>query len=303
VAQRGLALVEGGAVVSSRDPDHSASGPSGNSERYVAFPDIRDAVKGHETEVLAAVGIDWQDGKAHITCPYPDHGGANDWRWDGKANKAFCTCAGRRGEPRFHSIFDVVMVKEGCDFEAAKIRVAEAIGRTDLIRTPGQHQAMDAASLLSPPAENRDDRLPVTYLAFRLGVSEDAVPKPRTRMVGIKALGYFDAPTGKGDKPKLVGKFPCAVFETVNAVGHYHAHRIYLAPGGAGKAQLGKRADGEERDPKKSANKVNKGDRITGRAVVWGDPSTVPHLIVAEGIETAAAVALALDDRQGLIEG
>ena len=284
----GVGLME--VRVVNREPNHTASGASGNSgdsDRYVQNDDILKAVTGHEDKVLKAVGIGWQGGSKHITCPYPNHQDKHpSWRWDDQERKAFCSCR------KAHSIFDVVMVKEGCDFEAAKIRVAEVIGRSDLIRTPGKHQAMDAASLLSVPVENRDDLLPVAYLAHRLGVSEAEVPIPRTQMVGIKALGYFDAPTGKGDKPRLVGEFPCAVFETVDVDGRRHAHRIYLAPGGAGKADLGKKADGEERDPKKSATKVDKSDRITGRAVIWGDPAQAPHLIIAEGIETAAAVAL-----------
>jgi hypothetical protein len=273
-----------------REPKHNASGASGkggDSDRYVQTDAILKAVVGHEDEVLKAVGIDWPGGNKHITCPYSDHQDKHpSWRWDDQDRKAFCSCR------KAHSIFDVVSVMTGVDFEAAKLRVAEAIGRTDLIRAPGKHQAMDAASLLAAPVENRDDRLPIAYLAHRLGVSEAEVPSPSTRMVGIKALSYFDAPTGTGDRPRLVGEFPCAVFETVGVDGRRHAHRIYLAPGGAGKADLGKRADGEERDPKKSATKVDKSDRITGRGVIWGDPAQALHLIVAEGIETAAAVAL-----------
>jgi hypothetical protein len=276
--------------VVTRSHNSSATGASRNSgdgDRYVQTADIVKAVAGHEAEVLKAIGIDWPGGSKHITCPYPDHADKHpSWRWDDQDRKAFCTCR------KVHDIFDVVSGMTGVDFAAAKIRVAEAIRRSDLIQIPGKYQVMDAASLLSVPVENRDDRLPVAYLAHRLEVSEAEVPRPNTRMVGIKALGYFDAPAGTGDKPRLVGEFPCAVFETIDAEGQRHAHRIYLAPGGAGKADLGKRADGEERDPKKSANKADKNDRVTGRSVIWGDPAQAPHLIVAEGIETASAVAL-----------
>src|SRR3954453_10918045 len=96
---------------------------------YVRTPDIGDAVKGYEQRVLDALGIAWKaNGRTHIRCPYPGHGGDNDWRWDGTKGRAFCTCS------RPHSIFDVLMKCEGVDFEAAKIRVAETIGRADLIR-------------------------------------------------------------------------------------------------------------------------------------------------------------------------
>ncbi len=275
------------------DLNRNASDASGNSaegERYVPFKAIRDAVKGREVEVLQAIGIDWRGGRGHITCPYPDHGGADDWRYDEKTGKAFCTCIGRRPEERkSHSIFNVVGVKEDCDFEAAKIRIAEIIGRSDLIRTKSGdqrrqfHQLTDATSLFSVPTENRDDSLPITYLAHRLGVEPAEVPIPGTRMVGIKALGYFDPPSRKGNKPKLVGDFPCAVFETVAVDGRCHAQRIYLAPGGARKASVS--------SPKKAARVV--GDQsVDGCAVLWGEPTTAPHLIIAEGIETSAAVAL-----------
>ena len=47
------------------------------------------------------------------------------------------------------------MKTEGLDIEGAKVRVAEAIGRQDLIKTKGSGkggQRMDATSLLNPPA-------------------------------------------------------------------------------------------------------------------------------------------------------
>jgi hypothetical protein len=268
----------------------AASSNSADREQYVPSKTIREAVKGREVEVLQAIGIDWQGGRGHITCPYPDHGGADDWRYDEKTAKAFCSCIGRRPDERkSHSIFDVIGVKEDCDFEAAKIRVAEIIGRPDLIRTKSgdqrrQFQRTDATSLLSVPAENRDDSLPIAYLAHRLGVGPAEVPIPCTRMVGIKALAYFGPPANSQSKPKHVGDLPCAVFGTVAVDGRTHAHRIYLAPGGAGKASVSK--------PKKSAKVV--GDQsVDGCAVLWGEPATAPHLIVTEGIENGAAEALA----------
>jgi hypothetical protein len=105
-------------------------------------------------------------------------------------------------------------------------------------------------------------------------------------MVGLKQLGYYDPPpAGSRTKPKLIGEFPCAVFGTIAADGGTHAHRIYLAPGGAGKADLGIGPDGQSRDPKKSAKR--RGDETTaGRAVLWGHAAEASHLIVTEGIET-----------------
>jgi hypothetical protein len=186
-------------------------------------------------------------------------------------------------------------VKEGIEYEAAKIRVTQIIGRSDLIKIKGVgegHQATDVNSLLSAPADRRDDALPWIYLGHRLGVVPDRVPRPRTRAVGIKALGYFDPPQGrKIGKPTLVAMTPCAVFEQVDRDGKIHAHRIYLAEGGIGKADLGLDANGKQRDVKKSAKK--KGDDDTsGRSVLWGDPTIATFAVLLEGIETAAAVAL-----------
>ena len=206
---------------------------------YVRTSDIKDAVRGREEEVLGALGIRVTEGSQHTDCPYPEHGGRDDWRWDQKKAKAFCTCT------KADSIFDVVRKCEGLsDFEETKIRVAGLIGREDLIRQKANqfNQASDAASLLSPPAENRDDGLVAAYLAHRLECERGQVPMPATPVAGIKAMGYFDPPPKGGGRPSKVGEFPCAVFGTVDRDGRRHAHRIYLAPGGAGKASLGKTA-------------------------------------------------------------
>ena len=265
-----------------------ASNGAATVATYVKTTEIRTAIKDRETQVLDALAIPWRDGRPHITCPYRDHHDEDpSWRWDHKASKARCTCS--NGD----DIFDVLMRIEQLDFDAAKVRAAELIGRTDLIRTNGQHQATDAASLLNAPRDNRDDSLPVAYLAHRLGVDARAVPIPSTPVVGLKALGYYDAPPpGSKAKPKLVGEFPCAVFGTVAADGRTHAHRIYVAPGGAGKADLGARPDGQPRDPKKSARIIGD-DNTSGRSVLWGDPERAPWIILCEGIETGAAVAFA----------
>jgi len=39
---------------------------------YILTGAIRDAVSGRETEVLAALGIQWSGTSGHIACPYPD---------------------------------------------------------------------------------------------------------------------------------------------------------------------------------------------------------------------------------------
>ena len=112
---------------------------------------------------------------------------------------------------------------------------------------------------------------------------------PSTPVVGWRALPYYDPPPEEGGKPTLVGHHPCIVFGTIAQGGRKHAHRIYVADGGAGKAELGVDPDGHPRDPKKSA-KLAAGQSAAGCAVLWGDPKTL-HLLLAEGIETAAALA------------
>ena len=86
------------------------------------------------------------------------------------------------------SIFDVVMKVESIDFEAAKIRALEMIGRTDIIRIKDskgkKYQKTDAASLLNAPADNRDDKLPLVYLAHRLDIPIEQVTVPGRRSSG-----------------------------------------------------------------------------------------------------------------------
>ena len=194
------------------------------TDRYVSTQAIHSALKGRELELLLALGINWDAGSPHVHCPYPHHDDRNpSWRWDARRARAYCTCT--EGSD---SALDVLMKCEEVAFERVKVRAAELIGRTDLICIRGEgalterrHQATDAASLLNAPRDNRDDGLPVAYLAHRLGVDVGAVPIPSTPVVGLKALGYYDppAPVSKA-KPKLVREFPCG---TVAADGRTHA--------------------------------------------------------------------------------
>jgi hypothetical protein len=98
---------------------------------WVRTADIKAAVQGHEMTVLGALRIAYGvtlNGR-HIRCPYPTHDDRNpSWRWNERDAKAHCTC-----DPS-HDIFDVVQKMEGCDFEEAKLYIARAISRHDLIR-------------------------------------------------------------------------------------------------------------------------------------------------------------------------
>lgn len=261
--------------------------------RYVATAAIKAAVGGREGEILDHLGIAWRNGRQHISCPYPDHDDHDpSWRWDEKRNRAYCTCITER---KSDGVFDIISKMLGLDFAAAKLRAAELIGRSDLIKFTGNGagQKTDAASLLNPPPVLRDNSLVALYLAARLGLDDPAaVQMPTTKAVGWRSLPYYDPPE-KGGKPKLIASPPCIVFETVASDGRRHAHRIYLNADGTGKAKLGTLPNGKLRDPKKSARRGDDQPSTAGCCVVWGDVQTATHEIAAEGIETAAAIAYA----------
>ena len=99
------------------------------ADRFVTTADILAAIKGHEPDVLDALNIRWRDGKPHVTCPYRDHDDNNpSWRWDDRKKRACCSCTPSA------SILDVVMKVEGIDLAQAKVRTAELLNRSDLIR-------------------------------------------------------------------------------------------------------------------------------------------------------------------------
>ncbi len=126
------------------------------SERYVTTSDIRIATRGHETDILDSLAINWNQPKAkpHIHCPYRNH--ADDspsWRWDDRKRKAFCTCA------KSDSILDVLMKVEGVDFDRAKIRAAELLNRSDLIREPRARNKRGVGGD-TPPEQHRNGATP-----------------------------------------------------------------------------------------------------------------------------------------------
>jgi hypothetical protein len=262
-----------------------------DGDRYVLTMDIRASLRGRETEILDALGIPWRDARPHIQCPHRDHPDKNSsWRFDERTGRAICTCGS-------HSIFDVLIKVEGITFDMAKIRVAEILGRPDLIRIRNgnkHYQRHDAHSLLNPPSDRRDDELPFIYLGSRLGIEPGEVPRPLTPVVGVEALDYFDPIASPRAKPKLVGSWPCAVFGTMAADGRRHAHRIYLSQDGRAKADLGIGPDGKLRDPKKSAKRADGQGSTAGCAVIWGNPEKARHAVSFEGIENGAVGAHAL---------
>jgi hypothetical protein len=125
------------------------------AERYVTTADIRAAVRGREVEILDALSIDWRRPRArpHIVCPYRDHADNNpSWRWDERKRKAFCTCGAR-------DVLGVLMGVEGVEFEGAKIRIAELLKRTDLIRERRTRKRKEEKNDI-PSEQRQNDAMP-----------------------------------------------------------------------------------------------------------------------------------------------
>jgi hypothetical protein len=177
--------------------------------RYVPTPVARQAVQGRESEVIRALGVPWH-GRDHIHCPYPNHPDKDpSWRLMDNGN-AVCTCTPS------HSVFDVAMHLEGLDFEAAKIRVVEAIGRSDLIVDPAAEKPKTEGLTLEQYAAAK--RLPIDFLQA-LGIRQAsygqipaAVRTPYFRLDGEPSMRFRVALAGdkkhfwrKGDKACLYG--------------------------------------------------------------------------------------------------
>jgi hypothetical protein len=158
--------------------------------RYVPTDAIHQAVKGREAEVVRALGIPLH-GRDHICCPYPNHLDKNpSWRLM-ESGAAVCSCA----PP--HSVFDVVMRLEGGDFERAKIRIAELIGRDDLIVESEKPKGLTLEEYAAAK------RLPLDWLR-KIGVRQTpygqipaAVRTPYSRPDGEPSMRFRVALAGK----------------------------------------------------------------------------------------------------------
>jgi hypothetical protein len=134
---------------------------------------------------------------------------------------AFCSCI----EIRFN--FRRGDEPQGVNFDDAKLHVAQILGREDLLKgeNPGRYQATDAPACSRLPSHNRDDDLVFRYLGARLGIDPAEVPAPSTRVVKLLCLR-----SASGVKTKLIGFWPCAVFET--AAASRRRARVCLASAG-----------------------------------------------------------------------
>ena len=161
-----------------------------SGDRFVRTQAIQGAVRGHEIEVLSALGINPR-GRGHITCPFPDHDDADpSWRWDERRARAHCTCANGHGL----SIFDVLGRLEAIDFDAAKIRTAELIGRADLIEEKGRDGRTEdecrepARATRQQGRADAATRLPRPPAGHRVRSGADA-EHAGCRLVGARLLG------------------------------------------------------------------------------------------------------------------
>ena len=202
---------------------------------YVITKALKAAIEGRGAEIVRAIGIPW-NGRNHLHCPYPDHEDKSpSWRLM-RSGLAICTCCGGKA----HSIIDVVMKVLGLSFEEAKIRIAEIIGRTDLITDPSD----DKGLTLEGYAEAK--KLPVEFLA-KLGVREQksyraktAVRIPYFRLNGgSPAIKFRVALTGKkktywrkDEKALLYGEWYAEKFRKIGYVviveGESDAQTLWL---------------------------------------------------------------------------
>lgn len=149
--------------------------------RYIKSDQIKKAMAGREAEVARGVGIDWppRGSQTHIICPYRDHDDHNpSWRI---TERGMAICSGNcpRGATA-HSMLDVVMFKLGLDFQQAKLRVAEILGRVDLIVDPNASARSHGGATLAQLAEAK--RLPLEKLRsagmFDLGRRNETYDNP-----------------------------------------------------------------------------------------------------------------------------
>jgi len=260
------------------------------------------AVAGQEPRLLDGAGIG-QAASGHIKCPMIRRHDDKDpsFRWDQSRRKAICTCIGQWHPKGYKTlgIFDVLGEVLGLPFDEVKVWACAQLGRHDLIKIKGKGSGTDPASLLSPAAPFRDDTIVSTYLGYRLGVDPLEAPLPTTPYAGWKALAYYDPPPPGSKHAVQVGDYSAAVFGITDRDGSLHAHRIYVAPGGHGKAVIPSLPNGTQRPVKKLAP-TSGGRSSSGMGIVWGNLGTATWSIIAEGPETAAAVAYAFRNDIGL---
>jgi hypothetical protein len=165
--------------------------PMSDADRYVTTPDIRVAIRGHETGILDGLGIDWQQSKAspHTNCPYLDHADTRpSWRWDARKRRAFCTCGAR-------DVLGVLMGVEGIEFGPAKIRAAELLKRPDLIKERHARKLKGGRQHI-PPEQHRNGATLAGCSLVDYAVAK-RLPIDFLRSLGLSEITYQGAPAVK----------------------------------------------------------------------------------------------------------
>jgi len=184
--------------------DRGAGSIAGERRESTAkLADVKEALNGREAYVVCALGITCFESGRHINCPFPEHGGRNDWRWDESKARWICTCG--NGD-----IFDLVQKMQDCGFTEAVEFVAGVIG-TKPAEAPkirgrrkrpadqakgSRRQSGKVHALLNPGVAARNDDLVRTYLARRLGIDPAEVVMPSTPFAGHVSAPYWTTTDG-----------------------------------------------------------------------------------------------------------
>ncbi|MCH9051177.1 MAG: hypothetical protein IIA72_08840 [Proteobacteria bacterium] len=140
--------------------------------RYVPTPTIKEIVRGHEADVLAALDIPWRDGGPHIRCPYHDHADEHpSWRWDERKARAYCTCL----DDGVDDIFDIVMKITG----DTRVRGATS-ARSSLPRS--RYSDISAHTPTPTPSDRNAHRLREISVSWRQAIGPTP---PRYGNIGI----------------------------------------------------------------------------------------------------------------------
>ena len=116
---------------------------------------------------------------------------------------------------------------------------------------------------------------------------------PSTPAVGWRELAYYDPPTVEGAaSPSWSADIPASSSPPWRRMGGHMLIASMSRLMVPARPIWASAATAEPRDPKKSA-RLKEGQSAAGCVVLWGDPASAPHLLLAEGIETSAALALA----------
>jgi hypothetical protein len=166
--------------------------------RCVATKVIRAAVSGRETDLLDALNIPWRAGNPHIVCPYPDHADKNpSWRWDVPKARAFCTCGSL-------SILDIVMKVENLGFDQAKIRAAELLKRSDLIRERRTPKPKGGRGDI-PPEERCNGATPPAGCTLAAYAEAKRLPIALLRTIALTQISYQGSPAIRIPYPGIDG--------------------------------------------------------------------------------------------------